>query len=127
MTIAAWIAFIVLALSIAFGAFVIAEAADWPKVATAIVTIVLIVAIFGGMWWYFHNTASGNRALIDQRADLQNGLNRTIVVYTADGHEIAHYEGKIDIESENSYVKFDFEGKRYIYYNCFVETIAELP
>ncbi len=32
----------------------------------------------------------------------------------------------IDIETnDGGYVKFDFDGKRYIYYNCFVETIAE--
>lgn len=34
---------------------------------------------------------------------------------------------KIDIaQNDGGYVKFDFEGKRHIYYNCFVETIANI-
>ena len=54
-------------------------------------------------------------------------VHRTITVYTADGKEMATYEGKIDIETTSGgYVKFDFDGKRYIYYNCFVETIADI-
>lgn len=49
------------------------------------------------------------------------GMQRTITVYTADGKELATYEGKIDIDTnDGGYVKFDFNGKRYIYYNCFV-------
>lgn len=27
---------------------------------------------------------------------------------------------------DGEYVKFDFDGKRYIYYNCFVESIADI-
>ena len=46
---------------------------------------------------------------------------------TADGKELAAYEGKIDIDTnDGGYVKFDFNGKRYIYYNCFVESIADI-
>ena len=70
--------------------------------------------------------ASFDRACTDFKSDVTGGLQREINVYTANGDLMAHYEGKIDIEtSEGGYVKFDFEGKRYIYYNCFVETIAE--
>ena len=55
------------------------------------------------------------------------GMQRTITVYTADGKELATYEGKIDIDiNDGGYVKFDFNGKRYIYYNCFVESIADI-
>lgn len=79
------------------------------------------------MLWIFKNTASGQRALIDQKSNISNGLERTINVYTANGDLIATYSGKIDIETnDGDYVKFDFEGKRYIYYNCFVESIAEI-
>lgn len=39
----------------------------------------------------------------------------------------AKYKGKIDIEAnQGGYIKFDYKGKRYIYYNCFVESIGEL-
>ncbi len=54
------------------------------------------------------------------------GLERVINVYTANGDLIATYEGRIDIDSSDGVVKFDYDGKRYIYYNCFVETIADL-
>ena len=62
----------------------------------------------------------------DVKSDLNGGLNRIINGYTADGKIIASYEGRIDIETnDGGYVKFDYDGKRYVYYNCFVETIAD--
>ena len=65
--------------------------------------------------------------MIDQRSNLSNGLDRVVTVYTADGNVIAQDEGKIDIEAnDGGYIKFDFEGKRYMYYNCFVESIADI-
>jgi len=79
------------------------------------------------MHWYFTSTASGIRELNDERSNISNGLDRVVTVYTADGDIIAQYEGKIDLEMGKDYVKFDWEGKRYIYYNCFVETIADIP
>lgn len=92
-----------------------------------IIGIALILALFLGMRWYFNSTASGQRALVDERSNLNNGIERVINVYTADGNKIATYEGKIDIDmNDGGYVKFDFEGKRYIYYNCFIETIANI-
>ena len=70
--------------------------------------------------------ASWDRAVTDFKSNVGGGLDRTVTVYTANGDVIAEYKGKIDIESsEGGYVKFDFEGKRYMYYNCFVETIAD--
>ena len=83
--------------------------------------------LLGGMHWYFQNTAAGQRALIDDISNLSNGLDRTITVYTAEGEIIAQYKGKIDIEgNDGGYVIFDYDGKRYTYYNCFVESIAEI-
>lgn len=71
--------------------------------------------------------ASLDRAVTDMRSNINGGMQRTITVYTADGKELATYEGKIDIEvNDGGYVKFDFNGKRYIYYNCFVESIADI-
>lgn len=91
------------------------------------ITVVLIVALLCGMRWYFGNTAKGQRMMIDQKSGFGKGLERTVTVYTANGDMIAQYIGMIDIETnDGGYVKFDFEGKRYIYYNCFVETIAEI-
>jgi len=71
--------------------------------------------------------ASLERACTDIRSDVSGGLDRVIRVYTANGDLIAEYKGKIDIAAnDGGYVKFDFEGKRYMYYNCFVETIADI-
>ena len=72
-----------------------------------------------------YRKAAAKRQITDVKSDLVGGLQRTIRVYTANGDLMAEYEGKIDLESnEGGYVKFDFEGKRYIYYNCFVEVIG---
>ena len=71
--------------------------------------------------------ASWNRMVTDVKSDFAGGMQRTIKVYTANGDLLAEYEGKIDLESnEGGYVKFDYDGKRYIYYNCFVESIADI-
>lgn len=51
---------------------------------------------------------------------------QTINVYTANGDLMATYAGEINVNQADGYVKFDYEGKRYIYYNCFVETIADI-
>ena len=92
-----------------------------------VIVLVLCAAAYGAERWYFANTASGIRAMTDEKSELANGIERVVNVYTADGNVIAQYEGKIDIEMDQGYVKFDYDGKRYIYYNCFVETIAEIP
>lgn len=130
MTITGWILFGTIALVIfAFGvgaAFCLFD----NKIGTAVtifVTVLVVAGILAGMLWFFSHTASGRRAMVDQKSDFNNGIERTITVYTADGKEIASYSGKIDISSADGYVKFDFNGKRYIYYNCFVESIAEIP
>lgn len=86
-----------------------------------ILSSLFILVIFTGC------SSSCQRQLVDIKSDFGNGLERTINVYTADGEIIASYSGKIDIETnDGGYVKFDLDGKRYIYYNCFVETIADI-
>lgn len=75
----------------------------------------------------FSQSAGCQRKWVDIKSEWGNGLDRVINVYTANGDLLATYKGKIDLaETEGGYVKFDFEGKRYIYYNCFVETIADI-
>ena len=130
MTIAGWILFALFAIIIAtaglaLGIDIVESAAG--RIFIAIISLVLIIGLFCGIHWYFNNTASGQRALTDQKSELANGLNRTVTVYTADGNVIAQYKGIIDIEgNDGGYVLFDFEGKRYTYYNCFVESIADI-
>ena len=129
MTIAGWFGFGLFASHILcagiLGAILIENIPG--KIISVVVAILLILGLFFGMRWYFQNTASGQRALTDQKSDLNNGLERTVTIYTADGEIIAQYTGKIDIEgNDGGYVLFDYEGKRYTYYNCFVESIAEI-
>lgn len=127
MPIGAWIIIGILCFPIIAFAFAIyMDSGDTSsRVLTVLVAVLLIAAIVGGFLWYYNNTAAGQRAMVDQKSNFGNGLERTITVYTANGEVIATYTGLIDIDTnDGGYVKFDFEGKRYIYYNCFVESIA---
>lgn len=129
MTIGSWILFAFFAICIiTLGLFMVFEIENIAgKIISAVAAVLLVVGLFVGFRWYYQNTASGQRALIDQQSDLGNGLERTVTVYTANGEIIAQYTGKIDIEgNDGGYVLFDYEGKRYTYYNCFVESIAEI-
>ena len=103
---------------------------DFSKSGKAISFIIagfISLIALSGMLWYFNCTADGQRQIVDQRSNLSNGLDRVVTVYTADGDVIAQYEGQIDIEAnDGGYIKFDFEGKRYMYYNCFVESVADI-
>lgn len=129
MTVAGWFLFGFISFCIlGFGCYVYSECDKrWHGVIVFLIVAALIAGLYFGMTWYFNNTASGSRALIDEQSNLSNGMERTITVYTADGQVIAQYSGRIDLAANSGgYVKFDFEGKRYIYYNCFVESIATI-
>lgn len=89
------------------------------KIIGIILALILVLGTITGC-------ASLDRAVTDVKSEVGNGLNRTINIYTLTGEPIATYKGKIDIEvSEGGKVKFDHNGKRYIYYNCTIETIAD--
>lgn len=131
MTIAGWIIFVIIAFStavMAIGTCWVSE--DAPKfLHVAIITLaaVVIFASYKCLNWYFTETASGQRAVVDQRSDLNNGLERTINILNADGEVIRTYTGIIDIEGNNGgYVLFDYDGNRYTYYNCYLESIANI-
>lgn len=89
-------------------------------VTKVILSSLFILILFTGC------SSSCQRSLVDLKS-VGNGLERTINIYTANGEIIASYSGKIYIETnDGGYIKFDLDGKRYIYYNCFVETIVDL-
>lgn len=128
MTIGGWIIYFVFLALIGFVAFCIYDGCytDRNRRLTVAIAVVMAVLLLAGMHWFFGNTASGQRMLIDERSELGQGIERVVTVYTADGKILAQYEGKIDLErNDGGYVKFDLNGKRYIYYNCFVESIAD--
>lgn len=129
MTISGWIIFAVIAgcliIVASFGAVTCESIA--ARITIPVLCVLATIGLLIGMLWYFGNTASGQRAMVNQQSDLGNGLDRIVRVYTANGDIIAEFEGKIDIEgNDGGYVLFDYQGKRYTYYNCFVESIAEI-
>lgn len=129
MTIGGWIGFAFLAALLIFGAFLVFISSEnlAVRIAVSALCALAVIDLLIGMLWYFGNTASGQRAMVDQQSDLGNGLDRIVRVYTANGDIIAEFEGTIDIEgNDGGYVLFDYQGKRYTYYNCFVESIAEI-
>lgn len=61
--------------------------------------------------------ASCERWVKDCSSEINNGLYREINIYTYEGDLIAHYEGKMDIETGHSeYIVFHINGQRYVYY-----------
>lgn len=129
MTIGGWLGFALIAALVlgmgGCGVYILDNKA--AKLLSGGLAVIITLALLLGMLWFYNNTASGQRALTDQRSELANGLERTITIYTADGSIIAQYTGRIDIEgNDGGYVLFDFEGKRYTYYNCFVESVANI-
>lgn len=97
-------------------------------VATAIITIIICIALMFGLSWYHKNTASGARSYKDFESNLQNGLEREITIYAEDGRQIFHYEGKVDIETKHNgnanYILFESEeGRRYIIYYGIQDTV----
>lgn len=118
---------IIVAIAFAIAFIISLDFSKGGKVISFIIAGFISLIALGGMLWYFNCTADGQRQMVDQRSNLSNGLDRIVTVYTADGDVIAQYEGQIDIEAnDGGYIKFDFEGKRYMYYNCFVESIADI-
>lgn len=130
MTIGSWIVFFAVVISaVGLGIFsYILSDSTFGKAASIIVAVVIVFGTYFGFRWYYTNTASGQRALISEKSNLNNGLHRTLVVYTANGEVLATYEGVFDIQETDggSKVLFDYDGKRYVYYNCYIESIADI-
>jgi len=90
------------------------------KMTVALVVLVLLAGLS------LNGCASCSRELKTWKSDILGGLDRVLTVYNYDGTVHARYEGKIDIQSsEGGKVLFDFEGKRYTYYNYPTEVIEK--
>ena len=93
---------------------------------TILITIIILVIAIG-IAACCYNSQSIKRLGKDIKSDLSGGLNRTVTVYTADGEILKTYKGKIDLETtEGGIVKFDLNGQRIMYYNCYVEVIENI-
>lgn len=82
------------------------------------VVLILCVILVGGC-------SSCDRFSKSCSSEFDNGLDRIVNVYSYDGDLIASYEGKLDLQENESKVLFDLDGKRYIYYNAVVEVIEK--
>lgn len=92
---------------------------------SSIVSIIIIIGMIIGGFWYYDNVASGIREVKDQKSALNNGIEREITITTEDGREIFYYKGKCDIKTDNdNYILFeDEEGKRQIIYWGITDTV----
>ena len=92
-----------------------------------ILVTAIILAICVGIGACCYKSQAIRRMGKDIKSDLNGGLNRTVTVYTADGEVLKTYKGKIDLETtEGGIVKFDLNGQRIMYYNCYVEVIENI-
>lgn len=131
MTIGSWVIIgVVFALGLTFAIIAFLDQEPIFGLVISLVTLIVVGVIFGGFYWYFHHTASGQRDLKDFQSNINNGLEREITITAEDGRIIYHYEGKCDIEKaheDNHYIKFETEeGKRQIIYYGVQDTVLIL-
>lgn len=132
MTIGAWVGFVIAALILIIIGLSAGVSLGDGKAAPAVVGILCgVIAgaiILGFMLWYFGNTEKGKRAMKSQESNFNGGIERTVKVYDIKGEIIAEYEGKFDVDYNESRIIFDDEnGKRHIiYYNTATVVIDEI-
>lgn len=92
-----------------------------------IITLIIMGGIVAFQFWFYKNTAEGNRAIKSQESNFNNGIERIVTVYDLNGQVIQKYEGKFDVTYDNSRILFDDEnGKRHtIYYTTGTVIIDE--
>jgi len=90
----------------------------WVRgVLSIVISIVIIGLTWGGTYWYYSNTESGKRALKTQDSNLNNGIEREVIVYDMDGDELEHFRGRFDVDYEDERIMFDDEnGNRHVIY-----------
>ena len=132
MTIGAWVGFVISALILIIIGLSAGVSLGDGKAAPAVVgTLCGVIAsaiILGFMLWYFGSTEKGKRAMKSQESNFNGGIERTVKVYDIKGDIIAEYEGKFDVDYNESRIIFDDEnGKRHIiYYNTATVVIDEI-
>ena len=124
-----WVFFIILIICAIMIALTVFGSAKNTKtgIITGIALALLVVGIIIATGWYNTNAAEGIRAVKDFKSNINNGLEREIVITAEDGREIFRYEGKIDIDNNHAdnYIKFDDEnGKRYLIYYGIQDTVT---
>ena len=89
-----------------------------------VIGLTIIVGIFYLL--FTCNCASCDREMKTCSSDINNGMDRIINVYNYQGEKVATFEGFIDVQAnKGGEVLFDYQGKRYVYYNFQVEVIEK--
>lgn len=91
MTIGGYILFGIGAFIIAGTAAMISYGAEYRrtgKAVTVALAIILCVALFFGMRWFYQNTESGKRAFKSQESNFNAGIERRVEVYDMEGELI---------------------------------------
>jgi hypothetical protein len=132
MTIGAWIGFVIAALILIImglsAGVTLGDGKAAPAVAGTLCGMIVSAILLGFMLWYFGGTEKGKRAMKPQESNFNGGIERTVKVYDIKGEIIAEYEGKFDVDYNESRIIFDDEnGKRHIiYYNTATAVIDEI-
>jgi uncharacterized lipoprotein YehR (DUF1307 family) len=84
------------------------------KIIAAVLALVMLVSLTG--------CASWSRSVKTLKSNFSGGLDRTVTAYDYSGNVIGQWSGQIDIETSESKVYFDLNGKRVIIYNAIVIT-----
>lgn len=90
-----------------------------------VTTIIIVIAVIGVILFIIFGTAGGKRWQKNIESNLNDGLNREIIVYNADGSVIYTETGKFDIsygEGRLEYIDAETSLKTNIYigYNATV-------
>lgn len=123
-----WLVFSGIAVTFVVCGVAVASENNTKKVITALlISAGVCIGVLLTMMWYYHNTESGKRSLKSWKSETTQGIDRIVTVYDFEGDVIATYEGKFDIDYDESRIIFDDQdGKRHIvYYTTGTVTIDE--
>ena len=98
----------------------------------AVISLIITVAVTAGsifaINWWNTSTASGQRGYKDFQSNMDNGLEREIVITAEDGREIFRHSGKFDVErhadGDDRYLRFEHDGKRYTISYGVLDTVT---
>lgn len=92
------------------------------NIITVLATIIIVIVILLGLT----GCSSWDSALKDFESEASGGLERTVKVYSQTGELLAEYEGKINIEYDESRVIFQIDrDKRIAVYSDTATIIVE--
>ena len=87
--------------------------------ATSFIIIAIIVAV---PLIIFSQTETASRFAKSIKSNFDGGLERTVTLYDYNGNVIDEWEGKLDVQEDETRVFFDLDDKRVVIYNGIVVT-----